>query len=243
MFWFLDKEGVKKMSEIEIEGKNVEEAIEKGLKELNISRDEVEIKILNEGASGLFGLMGSKPARVQIKTRESAGEKVAKVTKKETVSAESDIDLNEVAKKGKEILGQILSLSGIKSEIRVEIVGDKVLLSIESEDGALLIGKKGATLDAIELITNLMVARQTKIGWRVIVDTEDYRIRQEKKLVDAAHSAAEEVKQSGEEYRFEPMSSRDRRTIHSALQDDPDVETISEGEGSQRQLIVRPKSI
>jgi spoIIIJ-associated protein len=206
---------------IEVKGKNVEEAIEKGLKQLNLSREEVEIKILDEGASGLFGLMGAKPARVQLKP------------KKEGNLLSGDL---------LEILRNLFRQMKIKARFQTEKEEKgRIRVKINSPDSALLIGKKGATLDALELIVNLIYHKQNKSAPWVVLDTKSYRLRRERKAKQLAQEAAEEVKKTGKDYPLPPMSREERRAVHTLLKDDPEVETISQGEEENRRVIIRKK--
>ena len=228
------------MEEREFSGKNVEEAIEKGLKELGLSRDDVEVKILDEGKAGLFGLMGASPAKVKLIAKPSKGldtEEKAEVARKKPPG----IDLISAQKRAKEELDAILKLMGIEAEMATSIEGGKVVADIRSENGAILIGKRGQTLNALQLIVNLIVNRDEKTRTKVIVDSESYRDRREKALVKMAREAANEVKRKGQPRELEPMNPTERRVIHLALKNDRDVETTSKGEGSFRRVVVSPK--
>ena len=228
------------MEEREFSGKNVEEAIEKGLKELALSRDDVEVKILNEGKAGLFGLMGASPAKIKLIVKSL---KALETEKKGEVAGEKPrgIDYISAQKRAKEELDEILKLMGIEAEVDSSLEGGKVVADIKSENGAILIGKNGQTLNALQLIVNIIVNREEKTRTKVIVDSESYRERREKALVKMAREAADEVKREGRPLELEPMNSTERRVIHLALKDDKDVETTSEGEGSYRRVVVSPK--
>jgi len=216
------------MAELEMEGKTAEEAIKAGLEKLGVSKDKVKIKILNEGASGLFGLMGSKPARVLltaegVELKESADFELAKSKVQQTVS-------------------DILKYMGLAFEkAEISVADGAVLCDIKSPEGSLIIGKNGQTLEALEHIVNLIVNRSSETRVKVNLDTEEYRLRQQKRLETMAAKAAEQVRSSGKTFRFDPMSAKDRRIIHMALQDAADVETFSEGEGMFRKVAVKPK--
>jgi len=228
------------MEEKEFSGKDVEEAIKKGLEELGLSRDDVEVKILDQGKAGLFGLMGASPAKVKLIVKTSkdwGGEEKAEVVQEKP----SGIDLVSAQKRVKEELDEILKLMGIKGEVEMAVEDGKVMANIRSESGAILIGRKGQTLNALELMVNLIVNRDEKTRARVIVDSENYRERREKALVKMAREVAEEVKRKGEPRELEPMNPTERRTIHLALQDDKDVQTTSTGEGGRRRVVVSPK--
>jgi len=216
------------MAELEIEGKTVEEAIKAGLDKLGVSKDKVKIKILNEGANGLFGLMGSKPAKVMITA--------------EGVEFNNGIDYDLAKTKAKKTVTEILKLMGFSVEKVDAVSGDgAVLCGIKSADSSLIIGKNGQTLDSLEHIVNLIVNRNTEMRVKINLDTEDYKLHQEQRLKELALKACDEVRTTGKAYRFEPMSAKDRRIIHVTLKDTEGVETFSEGEGMFRKVAIKPK--
>lgn len=228
------------MEEKEFSGKNVEEAIEKGLKELGLSRDDVEVKILDEGKAGLFGLMGASPAKIKLIVKPLKGLK-AEEKGKATREKLSGVNLISAQKRVKEELNEILKLMGMEAEITTSLEEEKVVADIKSENGAILIGKKGQTLNALQLIVNLIVNRDEKTRTKVIIDTENYRQRRENALVKMAGEVADEVKSKGRSHELEPMNPAERRVIHLALKDDREVETTSQGEGNFRRVVVSPK--
>jgi len=228
------------MEEKEFSGKDVEEAIEKGLKELGLSRDDVEVKILDEGKAGLFGLMGASPAKIKLIVKPLKG--LGDEEEREVVGEKpSGVNLISAQKKVKEKLDEILKLMGTEAEVTTSLEGGRVVADIKSENGAILIGKKGQTLNALQLIVNLIVSRDEKTRTRVIVDSEGYRQRREKALVNMAREVADEVKSKGKPQELEPMNPAERRVIHLALKSDKDVETTSKGEGNFRRVVVSPK--
>jgi spoIIIJ-associated protein len=220
------------MKEIEVEGKTVEEAISKALSELKADIEQVDIKIINEGKAGLFGLMGATPALVKVSLKESAGTQ------------------NEISARAKTIVDTILAKMKVDSATEITSEGNTIIIDIESLDSALLIGKKGQTLEAFQYIVNLMINKEIKAGlykgitledkYKIIIDTEGYLIRREETLVKLAKNLAEKVINSGKKAVLEPMSSHDRRIIHLALQGMPGVKTESEGEGAFRRIVIYP---
>ncbi len=219
------------MKEIEVEGKTVEEAISKALSELKADMDQVDIKIINEGKAGLFGLMGATPALVKVSLRETAGN-------------------NEISDQAKTIINTILAKMQIDGETKIAVEDNNIKVDVESLDSALLIGKKGQTLEAFQYIVNLIINKEIKAGtykgitlenkYKIIIDTEGYLIRREEALAKMAKNMAEKVKQSGIKIALEPMSAHDRRVIHLALQETTGIKTESEGEGSFRRIVVYP---
>ncbi|MCX5782609.1 MAG: protein jag [Elusimicrobia bacterium] len=214
------------MAEIEVEGKTVEEAIQEGLKKLGCNREDVEIKILNEGSNGLFGLMGNKPAVVQLKSK-----------------LETDlVDYDLAQKKTKEILSELLNLMKINyKQINTALMTGRVLADIKSDESGIIIGRGGQTLDAIELVLNLILNKDKNTRTKVSVDTDKFHLKHEEQIQKLAKDAADQVRKTGSIYHFGPMPSKDRKTIHEFLKSDNDVETYSEGEGLLRKLCIKLK--
>lgn len=204
---------------IEQEGKTVQEAIDLALKELGVARDEVKIEILGEGNKGLFGMIGSKLAKV-------------KVTK------EADPFKKAVFK----IANDLLNLMEVPCEISEKGEEDGILkFEILSKDSALLIGKRGQTLNALQFLVNLLAVRECGEGGRVLLDTENYRARRRDTLTDLALKLAEKAKGLRKEMSLEPMSPYERHIIHAALQDNAYVLTKSVGQGEYRRIVIVPK--
>ena len=198
---------------IEAEGDTVEEAIEEALNALEATREQVTIDIISEPTKGILNF-GAKPAKVRV-------------TIKQDVSSAPDT-----------ILRELLNRMGIDAEVESDFVDGSTHLSIHTDSPALLIGKHGQTLDAIERLLNCIVNKASLVKRRVFVDTEGYRERREERLVEMARQMAEQVKYTNREVVLAPMSPRDRRIIHVALKEDDIVSTYSQGEGDMRRVVI-----
>ena len=198
---------------IETEGETVEEAIENALSELEATREQVTIDIINEPTKGILNF-GAKPAKVRA-------------TLKQDVSAAPET-----------VLKEILSRMRIDAKVETDYVEGSTHLNILTDSPALLIGKHGQTLDAIERILNCIVNKVSLAKRRVFVDTEGYRGRREERLIEMAHQIAEKVRYTGRDVVLAPMSARDRRIIHVTLKEDEIVSTYSQGEGEMRRVVV-----
>lgn len=232
--------------ELEISGKNIEEAISLGLKQLNCTKDDVDIKILDEGTKGLFGLMGSKPAKVLLTLKndikenssENSSEKIEK--KDERNRSLEDVDFGLACKNAKEYITKIVTLMNINiKDIRVSCDNESVNVQVYSDSGSLLIGKAGQALTALEYIVQLMLNNNSNTRVKINVDAEDYRQKQYAKLKALADKAIYFVRKTGKTYRFEAMSPKERRFIHTYLEKFGEFETFSEGEGSLRKVGVK----
>ncbi|RKU19472.1 protein jag [Candidatus Poribacteria bacterium] len=198
---------------IETEGDTVEEAIEHALTELEATRDQVTIDIVNEPTKGILNF-GAKPAKIRA-------------TLKQDVSSAPET-----------ILKEMLSRMGIDGEIESDFVDGSTHLNIVTDSPALLIGKHGQTLDAIERLLNCIVNKASLVKKRVFVNTEGYRERREERLIEMAHQVAEKVRYTDRDVVLAPMSARDRRIIHVTLKGDEVVSTYSQGEGEMRRVVV-----
>jgi spoIIIJ-associated protein len=205
---------------------SVEEAVEAALAELGISEQEARIEVLQEPRGGFLGV-GSQEALVRVSVRSTE------------VEAE---DLEEQADAVADFVDELLARMDIDaaaepvthgSHMYVDVVGD------DEDDMALLIGRHGQTLEAIQELTRLAVGRRLDERIRVIVDVEDYRKRREDRLVQKATEIAKRVARSGREEELEPMNPYERKLVHDAVAAVAGVESSSRGEEPNRFVVVR----
>lgn len=219
-----------KLKELESTGKNISEAISTGLKLLKCTKEDVEIKILDEGSSGLFGLMGSNPARVLLTLKNG----IVEIKNTET------IDFKQACKSVEDVINDIVKMMGIQiSSIKTSHEEDTVSAEISSDNSGVLIGKGGQSLDALEYLVQLIVNTDPRTGIKVNLDTENYRAKQQERLKTIAEKAMEYVKRTKKIYRFDPMSSKERRYLHNYLKNIGGFDTFSEGEGIMRKVGVK----
>ncbi|MBP2072110.1 MULTISPECIES: RNA-binding cell elongation regulator Jag/EloR [Thermoanaerobacterium] len=206
------------MREIIKTGKTVEEAINAGLIELGISRDMVDIEVIDEGSKGFLGLLG-KQAIVKIIVKDVVKENV------------------------KKFLDGIIKLIGIDVEYDIDEKDNSILVNLKGNEVGLLIGYRGETLDSLQYLTSLVANKKNIEGIhkRILLDAENYRAKREKILINLANKIAKKVKQENRSITLEPMNANERRIIHLALQDDPDIETFSEGEEPNRRVTISLK--
>ena len=208
---------------IETTGKNEEEAISAALRELGKGRDEVSVEILERSKSGFLGI-GAVPARVRVSYEY----------------VESNAEKAEVFLKG--LLERLGSDAVPVVESGVDEKGEECLsVNLTGEKLGMLIGRRGETLDALQYLTSLNINRGREEYLRVSIDTENYRAKREEALRKLAVRMAGRAKKSGRRVALEPMNPYERRILHSALQNDPDVTTHSEGEEPYRRVIITLK--
>jgi spoIIIJ-associated protein len=144
----------------------------------------------------------------------------------------------------KDTLEKILQLLGFEVTVEEHALEDGLLLEVKTEESGRLIGRQGQTLSDLQYITNRMLFQQDQNCPKVMVDVGGYRAQQREALVKKAKEAAEKVRRWGDVVELEPLSAFDRRIIHNAIKDDPDIETHSvEVEGTEKKVILfRPRS-
>ena len=216
------------MESLEISAKTVEEAIQRALKELGVSREEVEVVVLKEGKAGVLGL-GAEEAKVKV-----------------TPLVPTDEGEGDVVEIAKGVLEKLLAAMGVTASV---VIRDQpvtegappVSLDVMGEDLGILIGRRGQTLSCLQYIVRLIVSHQTKIQTPITIDVEGYRQRRYESLRALAQRIAEKVKIKRMPFTLEPMSAYERRIIHLALADHPDVTTHSTGVDEARRVVVVPR--
>jgi spoIIIJ-associated protein len=241
-------------SQIEVSARSVEQAIEEALEQLGLSRDQVEVEVVREGSRGLLGLL-SEDAVVRVSPRSQLAvepepyEELADEEPVEAPAVEGPVsDPAEVSRLAVQVLEGLLQQMGFAARVeRAETVldsqtgSDAVLLDVLGDDLGGLIGRRGETLRDLQFLTCLMVSRDLQRWPNLMVDVEHYRSRREQTLTSLARRIAEQVRKSGESVPLEPMPANERRIVHLALRDDPDVFTESIGQGERRKVTVFPK--
>jgi spoIIIJ-associated protein len=198
-------------------GQTVEEAVAQALAQLNTTKDRTEVSIIDEGKKGIFGIFGSRPAIVKV-----------------TVKKEDPIE------EAKKFLFQVSEQMGSPIEIEVKKDGKHVQFYLKGEKIALLIGKRGQTLNSLQYLTQLVINRHAEQYLTVILDAEDYRNRRNETLVHLAHRLAQKALKSGKEVSLEPMPSYERKVIHTALVDNKKIKTYSDGSEPHRYIVISP---
>jgi len=204
----------------EISAKTVEEALELALRELDASREEVEVNIISPGKAGFLGL-GAEPARVSVRKLPPSA---------------------DAATSAMSVLNKILS--GVKTKtvatlrIAHDVESGGPVIEIEGEDSGLLIGRRGETLRALQFLVNVIINSNRSEKTRVSLDVEQYRARRERVLREMAMRVASRVTATRRSITLEPMNAAERRIIHITLADRSDVMTESVGFGNDRKVTV-----
>jgi len=204
----------------EFTGKTVDDALTNATVSLGVTSDQIKYEVIEEGSTGFLGI-GSKDAIIKVVI--SAGE-----------------DPKEVAK---EFLEGVFEAMQLEVNISMSFDEEDKTLSIDlaGPEMGVLIGKRGQTLDSLQYLTNLAVNRSSENYTRVKIDTEDYRRRRKETLENLARNMASKVKRTKKSVTLEAMNPYERRIIHSALQNDNNVTTHSEGEEPYRYVVITLK--
>ena len=210
------------MRMIETTAKTPEEAIEIALKELDVERPDVEIDVVSKGKAGILGI-GGEPAKVRVTVLDKPPDAVVATT---------------------DILQSLISLMDVSAAITLvhaerEDVGGPVF-DIDGDDSGLLIGRRGDTLRALQFLVSFIASRRLGDRVNLFVDVSGYQERRYETLRSLAQRNARRVASSGREITLEPMPPNERRIVHMALADDPDVNTISDGVGDGRRVVIEP---
>ncbi|MEX2416665.1 MAG: RNA-binding cell elongation regulator Jag/EloR [Paenibacillaceae bacterium] len=206
------------MKSITVTGRTVEDAIKSGLQQLMATEDRVKITILEQSAKGLFGLIGSKDARVEIElVPDPIDEAIA-------------------------FLRDVMDGMGLNVEIQTEDMGvDGQGILISGPDMGMIIGRRGQTLDALQYLVNIVANRHSKDHVRIVLDAEQFRKRRRRTLEELAQRLATRVIKGHKEIILEPMTPQERKIIHSYLQNHPKVKTFSKGEEPNRKVVISLK--
>jgi len=243
-------------TKLEVIAPSIEEAIEKGLNDLGLTEDDVDVEVLDEGKKGFLGL-SARQARVALVIKNGdAAKKAPKPVKtaavKEPKAAEESEgelpgDEAEEVAIARETINIILEKMKVNAEVKVRLgTGDEnrvqpVLIDIEGNDLSFLIGRKAETINSLQYITSLIVDRECGRWVPLQIDVQHYRQRREDELRKLARRIAEQVVGTGRRQVLEPLPPNERRIIHLELRDNPNVETESIGEEPRRKVTVRPK--
>ena len=207
------------------------------MNQLNASREEIKVDVLSEGKSGIFGV-GTEKAVIQV-------ERLSPMSELE----EDEHNKKNVAEVTEEILETLLDLMDIEAITLPESLqttnGEEqvtapLAFNIQGEDLGILIGRRGQTLAALQYVVRLIINHQMKVWTPVVIDVEGYKQRRSEALQALAVRMAEQVRLKGMPFTLEPMPAYERRIIHLALTDHPDITTESIGEGDARKVVILP---
>jgi spoIIIJ-associated protein len=195
-------------------GKSIEDAVRAGLAQLNTTEDKVIINVLEQPSKGLFGLLGSREAKVELERVPDPLE--------ETIG----------------FMQEVFKAMELNVDIEAKHDNEGVVLNLSGNELGMLIGRRGQTLDALQFLANIVANRFSQTHLRYVLDAEDFRDRRRKTLEDLSMRLASRVVRTRKEVVLEPMTPQERKVIHSQLQGHPSVKTYSKGEDPNRRVII-----
>ncbi|MBR4121404.1 MAG: protein jag [Spirochaetales bacterium] len=250
-------------------GKDIDEAVSLALIDLKVSRDDVEVTVLEEPTKGFLGI-GAKLAKVRVekkkpaepekvskpkefKPKEKKQEKKPNIKKPQENKPEEkrrnivldDVDVNDLKEveehEALTFLKDITEKMGLDLSFKARVGEDLVYVEMNGKDSRTVIGKRGQTLDAIQYLASLVVNKDREKYTKVVVDAENYRAKREKTLEQLANRLAGKVTKTRKHVRLEPMNPYERKVIHATLQKNPNITTRSEGEEPYRRVVIELK--
>jgi spoIIIJ-associated protein len=249
---------------LEIIAPTVEEAIEKGLADLGLPREAVDVEVLDAGTRGLFGL-GSRQARIRLSIQSGSTPEPQAAAPTPIEAAPEAIPASQPAPEGvaqpleteeedatlrvaRETVSELLSKMKVHATVAARY-GEQdhlkgrvpILVEVRGDDLSILIGKRAETLNALQYISGLMVGKELQSPVTLVVDVEGYRSRRASQLRQLARRMAEQAIKTGRRQVLEPMPANERRVIHMELREHPDVNTESIGEEPHRKVTIVPK--
>lgn len=236
----------RKNSSTEQSAKSVNEAIEAALKELNATREEVDIDIIDEGAKGFLGI-GARDAKVKVtlkgaaKPAKKAEAKQAKKPEKAEKPVKKAVANSAMADTAANFLGEIFKAMNLEVKIDSKVEDDTVSIELSGDNMGIVIGKRGDTLDSLQYLTSLVVNQESEDYIKVSIDTENYRQKRTDALIALSNRLADKVTRTGKRFTLEPMNPYERRVIHSNLQENENVTTYSIGSEPYRKVVIAPK--
>lgn len=245
--------------DLEFEGKSVELAAENASNELKIKREDLKFDVLSYGSTGIFGLVGTKKARIRVNLPEGFGSEKQRAFNSEMLEKELDIDFSildgdktapsdgekaapsETLDFCRDVLQRIIDTITTDATVNVITENDHILFDVKGGNAAVLIGKKGQTLEAMQYLLEKIANKKSSERIRVQVDVEGYLKTRRTNLERLASRLSEKAVRTGKPMTIGQMNAHDRRIIHLTLKDAPGVRTQSLGNGAYRKLMIIPR--
>lgn len=220
-----------------VEGKTTAEAIEKGLKELNATKNMVEIKTIEEEKKrSFYSILAPRVVKIEMTLKEEKNIKTA-TTKKRQINKNLE-EIEEISEKIKEFFNSILE-KNVKCDVKIEDFC--IVVKINGDNISHLIGYRGATINALQVLATAIANKYSTSKTVVIVDVGDYREKRKKILEDLAEKISQRVIKTRKSITLDPMTAYERKVIHTKLQNSDRVKTFSKGEEPYRKVVITLK--
>lgn len=205
------------MKKVVATAKTIDDAVQKALLELGVPKEKANVRVLEEPSRGLFGLIGTKDAKVEV-----------------------EFHYDPVAQ-GRDFLQDVLTNMKVEAQVNARPNEEGMLFDIQGTNLGMIIGRRGQTLDSLQYLVNVVANRHADKHVRITLDAENYRLRRKETLEQLAERVAKKALSSKRAVRLEPMSAAERKVIHAFLQKRSDVVTFSEGDEPNRYIVISPK--
>lgn len=239
-------------------GETVDIALSKGLNDLNVGRDQVEVTVISQGKKGFWGI-GKKDAEVEINVLEKNDQNIddypkkiekevikyikteeQRLTPKQT-SDEKQIQIEDAVQEVGNYLIEITGQLGIESDIDITIDHKNIYYDFETEQSGLLIGKHGKTINALQILAQAYLDKNIKYHYRIILDVDNYREKRKVELKRIAKNLAQRAVVERRTFKLGPMPAMERKIVHKVLADNRHVRAKSHGKDPYRYIIIAPK--
>lgn len=217
------------------EGKTTNEAIEKGLKELNTTRNNVEIKVLEQEKRSFFDILAPRVVKVELTMKD---EIIQKKEKKQVKVEVSDEELEKIKSKLESFTKAFLNKIDDSFEYSIKTESSNIVVDIEGKQSGTLIGYRGETLNALQTILTSIANNDINSKIKVYLNIDNYKEKREKALEDLAIKVSKTVLRNNKPITLEPMNAYERKIIHSKLQDMHNIRTHSIGEEPNRRIVI-----
>lgn len=221
-----------------VEGSTTKEAIEKGLKELNVSKDMVEIKTIEEEKKrSFYSILAPRVVKLEITVKENSLREENKEIKKRNIN-KNIVEIEEASKRVEDFLKNILDKN---LKIEIDIKDFIININISGDEINNLIGYRGTTINAMQVLVTAIANKNVSSKIMVILDIGEYRKKRQKTLEELAEKISKTVIRTGKAITLEPMSAFERKIIHTKLQNSNKVKTFSKGEEPHRRIVISLK--
>lgn len=223
------------MNSVIAEGKTTAEAIENGLKQLNVSKDKVNIKVLeNAEKRSFFSILAPRVVKVEL-TLKDVKEHYAPMQEHVNQITPEQI---EIAKKNLTVFLDEFSTKFENFDYDIKVNGNDINVELKGNDSSKLIGYRGETLNSIQIVMSTIANKNVMGKVRIILDIAGYREKRKKVLEDLADKISKTVIKTGKTIMLEPMPAYERKIIHTRLQNNEKVKTFSKGEEPYRKIVI-----
>ncbi|HIJ54691.1 MAG TPA: KH domain-containing protein [Deltaproteobacteria bacterium] len=245
--------------DLDFEGKNVEQAAEEASNELNIKKEDLKFDVLSYGSTGIFGLVGSKKARIRVNLPKDFDSKNKRSFNREMLEKELDIDFSildgddtasspiekpetaETIDLCQDVLQRIIDTITTDAQVNVIKESDHILFDVKGGNAGILIGKRGQTLESIQYLIEKIANKKNDERIRIQVDVEGYLKSRRTNLESLASRLADKAVRTGKPMTIGQMNAHDRRIVHLSLKDTQGIRTQSIGNGAYRKLMIIPR--